>query len=76
MHSRPAFLSDIWTKAGDAHQRDRQISPQLQEDYAQLDEMTELTVLTVLLKQLRAEGVAVPRTRLTCAPTANGRLST
>jgi hypothetical protein len=73
MHSRPAFLDDIWTKAGDTHQRDRQISRQLQVDYAQLDEMTELTVL---LKQLPAAGVAVPRTRLTCAPTANGRPST
>jgi len=39
--------------------RDRQISRQLQVYYAQLDEMTELTVL---LKQLRAEGVAIGHT--------------
>jgi hypothetical protein len=39
--------------------RDRQISRQLQVYYAQLDEMTEMTVL---LKQLRAEGVAIGHT--------------
>jgi hypothetical protein len=39
--------------------RDRQISRQLQVYYAQLDEMTELTVI---LKQLRAEGVAIGHT--------------
>ena len=39
--------------------RDRQISRQLQVYYAQLDEMTELTII---LKQLRAEGVATGHT--------------
>jgi hypothetical protein len=39
--------------------RDRQISRQLQVYYAQFDEMTEVTVL---LKQLRAEGVAIGHT--------------
>jgi hypothetical protein len=39
--------------------RDRQISRQLQVYYTQLDEMTELTVI---LKQLRAEGVAIGHT--------------
>lgn len=39
--------------------RDRKISRQLQVYYAQLDEMTELTVI---LKQLRAEGVAIGHT--------------
>ncbi len=39
--------------------RDRQISRQLQVYYAQLDEMAELTVI---VKQLRAEGVAIGHT--------------
>jgi hypothetical protein len=39
--------------------RDRQISRQLQMYYAQIDEMTELTVI---LKQLRLEGVAIGHT--------------
>jgi hypothetical protein len=39
--------------------RDRQISRQLQVYYAQLDEMKDLTVI---LKQLRAEGVAIGHT--------------
>lgn len=39
--------------------RDRQISRQLQVYYAQLDEMSELTII---LKQLRAEGVATGHT--------------